>query len=285
MSALTVAPVRQQSPAAELVRVTPELAEKWLGKNTRNRNLRSTKVRTYAGDIAAGDWLVTGDGPKFDHTGRLINGQHFLSAVIASGQTVDTFVFYGLHPDAQLVMDTGAKRSSADALKFRGVEGCNLNVLAAASRIAILWEEGAYRRSGQSSYAREVTHTETLTWVEENTDAIDATAAADNLRRSLPIPPSVLAFAYLMTSRLDADDASRFFADAANMRTTGKGDPVYTMLRRYRSAEDRNESLAPPQHLFLIFRSWNAYRAGEPLFQLKVGTAGAQGAIGMVEPA
>ena len=286
MTALSITndPRSLSTPYAELTEITPHLAERWLGKNTRNRNLRMRKVNTYASDIASGDWLITGDGPKFDHTGRLINGQHFLMAVIESGVPVVTFVFWGLHPDAQLVMDTGAKRSAADALKFSGLDSANVNVMSACARIGVLWDEGAYRYSGQSSFAREVTNTEIIDWVRANPDSNNAASAADALRKTLPMPPSVLAFTYLLTSRLDTDDAAAFFSDAANMRTRGKGDPIYTLLRRYRTAEERKEKFATAQHIFLLFRTWNAYRAGESLYALKMGLAGSAGSPIKIAP-
>src|SRR5699024_760867 len=120
MNALRIAGYRPRSsvePYAEVVEITPQLAEEWLGRNSANRNLRSPKVATYAGAIERGEWVVTGDGPKFDVNERLINGQHTLNAVIRSGRPVTSFVFWNLPVNAQVVMDTGAKRSAADALK------------------------------------------------------------------------------------------------------------------------------------------------------------------------
>lgn len=272
------------NPRAELMVVTPELAEKWLGRNLRNRNLRIRHYKAMASDILADKWLITGDGPKFDWTGRLINGQHFLHAVITSGKPVKTFVFFDLHPDAQLVMDTPAKRSPSDALKFSGVTGCNTVVLAAIASIGIEWDSGAFRRSRQTS-SREITNSEVMEWVENNGDAIDAAVVAERLRKYIPAPPSVLGFSYLQFSRLDADEADEFFADIADMRGGGRGDPIYTLLNRYRNAAQQKQSVQRSQHLFYMFRVWNARRAGEPLYQLKTGTAGsAGGAIAIPEP-
>lgn len=264
-----------EKPYAELVRITPELAESWLTKNIGNRNSRDPKVRTYAGMMEGDNWIVTGDGPKFDTSGRLINGQHTLQAVVMSRKAVWSFVFWNLNPDAQLVMDMGAKRTIADALKFSGVSGCNLNTLAATARIAICWDEGFYRKSGQSSKTREVTSLETIEWCYGNPDAIVSVSTADLLRRSIRVPPSVLAFAHLLFSRIDTDEANRFFALCSNFQTSGKGDPIYTMLRRYQNADQAREKIDIAQHLFLIFRTWNAWRKGETLFQLKTGSVSA----------
>ena len=271
-------------PTAELMLVTPELAEKWLGRNTNNRNIRDRKVNTYAAAMSSDDWIITGDGPKFDRTGRLINGQHTLLAVISSNASAWMFVFRNMPSDAQFVMDTGSKRSVADALKFAGITGCNLITLAAASRIGILWDEGHFARSSQSSFAREVTSLETIEWISANKDAIDACVQADLYRKRVPVPSSILGFAVMLTTRVDAEASLTFFADIAHMRTNGQGDPIYTMLRRYRFISEQKEKMSPARHLFYIFRTWNAWRDGDPLFQLKTGDAGAAGAIKIPEP-
>lgn len=289
MPALSVKQLAPQ-PTAELVHVTPEMAVAWLNKNTKNRTLRERKVSTYAAQMYSGDWMVTGDGPKFDVNGRLINGQHTLKAVVDSGQTVPMFVFHNMHPDSQLVMDTGAKRTVADALKFAGIKGANLNILAAAVRIGILWEEGWYRRSGQASNAaREVTSLETLEWLESNKDAIAAAHTADLLRKAIPMPPSVIGFAVMKLSRIDSEQTAKFFSLLANFQTQGRGDPIFTMIRRYQGAKDSREKLATAQHLFITFRTWNAWRAGESLYQLKMGNVSTNAgrglsAIGIPEP-
>lgn len=272
MTAISINTPQLAGPRAELTDVTPEMATEWLAHNKRNRHLRETKVRTYASAMDADDWMVTGDGPKFTPDGRLINGQHTLEAVVASGKTVRMFVFYNMPDESQLVMDMGAKRTVADALKFAGVSGCSLVVLAAAARVGILWEEGFFKHSGQSGSAREVTSLETIEWVEQNPDAISAVSNADLLRKSLPIPSSALAFANMTLSRIDAAKTAHFFSLAASFQTSGKGDPIYTMLRRYQNAAASGEKFRTPQHLFLIFRTWNAWVQREPLFQLKMGT-------------
>lgn len=270
------------TPTAELITVTPELAEKMLGKNLRNRNLRPTKVGTLASTIRSGDWMVTGEGIKFDTTGRLIDGQHRLSAIIEADESVDMFVFRDLNPDVQMVIDTGAKRSAADALKFAGVPG-ESNVLAAMARIAVVWNEGGYQRAGASSFRREVTNTEVVEWVLENPAAADAIPMARAVS-GLGAPISTVSFAAMLLIDVEPEDAARFFSDIANLRTRGKGDPIYTLLKRYELARAGKENLSAPQHLFYIFRAWNAFRKGEDLHQMKTGAAGANGAIKIQMP-
>ena len=45
------------SPTVEIVDVTPQLAETWLSRNPKNRNLRGQVIASYARDMAAGNWM------------------------------------------------------------------------------------------------------------------------------------------------------------------------------------------------------------------------------------
>jgi len=269
-------------PSAELVEVTPHLARKWLRHNVGNRAMKDRKTSLYARDMAAGDWLVTGDGPKFDTGGRLINGQHTLEAVIAADVPVSMFVFAGMDRDAQKVMDTGVKRSAADALKMEGITGCRLTTLAAVSRIALGWDDGAYSNTTQSRRIDEVSNSQAIEWVYENPDAIAAVQKSSLMASLLP-PASIVAFSYLMLSRVDSEDADEFFAAIINLRTAGQGDPIAALIKRHQGSIKRGEKLSHHQHLGLLFRTWNAWRAGATLTHLKTGMTGGV-AIRIPEP-
>ena len=93
---MSAAPLAQIKPTTriELVNVTPELAEFWLTQNSANRNVRREVWKAYARDMAAGAWKVTAETIKMSPAGRLLDGQHRLQAVVASGVTVPMFVAY-----------------------------------------------------------------------------------------------------------------------------------------------------------------------------------------------
>ncbi|MEV1295166.1 hypothetical protein [Pseudonocardia sp. NPDC049635] len=127
-------------PRVETRDVDPELAKEWLGQNIRNRPVKWRKVDQYARDIAAGRWQLTGDAIRFDTTGKLIDGQNRLHAVIQADTPIRTFVMWNLDPDAQDAMDSGAARTAGDVLTMTGVP--NGQAVAAAARIAMALEVG-----------------------------------------------------------------------------------------------------------------------------------------------
>lgn len=104
------------TPRVELVNVTPSMAEEFLKKNTGNRTIRESRVRTYTELMRRGEWTFSNDGIGFFDDGTLANGQHRLLAIIRSGETVPMTIFYGLPKTPY--MDTGLARTQIDNIKM-----------------------------------------------------------------------------------------------------------------------------------------------------------------------
>ena len=118
-----------EGPYTIIVAVTPEIAERWLKKNILNRATRRQVENKYARDMAAGNWQLNGESIKWSSDQTLLDGQHRLRAIVKAGVTVRTFVTFNLPPQAQQVMDSGAKRTSSDVL---GLSGFKYSALLAA---------------------------------------------------------------------------------------------------------------------------------------------------------
>lgn len=253
-------------PQVQWINVSPELAAEWLAEwNTQNRNKRPAHVTRLARDIENGKFLVTGDTIKFDYNGRLIDGQHRLSAIVKAGRGAWMLVVTELDPDVQTVIDAGAKRSGGDALKFKGLGG-HYTVISAAARIGISRDTGKLVLASDRASATP-TNPEIIEWVSENMDIIEAAALADGYRRSIPARPAVLAYAALILRRIDPEQAEEFFDAIQYMRTDGKGDPRLT-LSKFLSASQEGKGHPETQighGLFAIIHAWNAWRAGEKL--------------------
>jgi len=99
--------------------MTPELAAQMLSKNERNRPIRKTTVQAYAADMAAGRWEQTHQAIAVDAHGKLLDGQHRLSAVIVA-QWSGTMLLatYGKSEETmQLPVDRGVRRTAFDVLQ------------------------------------------------------------------------------------------------------------------------------------------------------------------------
>lgn len=99
--------------------ITPEVAADMLTRNDGNRPLRPRTWQGYAKDMLAGKWRQTHEAIAVTASGRLINGQHRLTAVVHSGmsQLFWVAVYDSAETAMDLPIDFGARRTISDILK------------------------------------------------------------------------------------------------------------------------------------------------------------------------
>ena len=249
-------------PAASVIDVDPATATRWLARNEKNRHVRKPMVSAYARDMAAGDWQFTGEAIKFDRDGNLIDGQHRLNAVVRSGATVRMLVVRDLAPEAQSVLDTGAKRSASDALSLTG--HAHSHGLAAVTRMCILLDRGAEHGV--------VTHSEIASYIDAHPDLPAAVSKQSKYAAHLDLTPRVISYLCLTFARVDQDACEQFFDSLANNQTNGPGDPRNTMIRKLSEARRRGERVTPVEQIHIVTRAWNAWREGRQLRLIKFVT-------------
>ena len=103
---------------AYIVNVTPELARNWLNRNFFNRPVTSEIVQLYIQQIENGLWHLTHQGVAFTEQGVLLDGQHRLAAVVATGVTVPMAVFANEPEENYEFIDCGRRRSELDMLRL-----------------------------------------------------------------------------------------------------------------------------------------------------------------------
>lgn len=108
--------------------VTPQVAKEFLSKNTDNRHQRGWWVSCLAKAIKRGDWIPTHQGVAFSKSGKLIDGQHRLEAIVESNMPVEMLVVTDVRDDAYKVLDNGIKRTLADltGINVRTTEVCRI---------------------------------------------------------------------------------------------------------------------------------------------------------------
>lgn len=245
---------------AEIIKVTPAIAEKMLGKNVRNRHLSARVVERYRRAMVRGEWLVTGEAIKFAANGDLLDGQHRLAAIIESGRTVPVMVVKGLPSVTQDVMDTGRARGVADQLGIAGYP--NPASLAAAARLVITYERG------ELASDRPVSTPETLDMVRGNTLLAHAASRGAPIRKGCDLRPSVAAMTLYELMKVNDVKAQEFFerlTDGANLPT---GSPILALRARLRALRDERTYLPNEALASLVFRTWNAWRSGRKLSSL-----------------
>lgn len=252
--------------------VTPEIATLWLSRNTANRPVRDARVLAFARDMANGDWPYTGEAIKFDTEGNLIDGQHRLFAIIEANVTVKLLVLFGLDRSAQQYLDAGIKRTVADALTFRGE--INTSLLASCARVGIQADHNNW------NHKNTLTTAEVIDWITNHPDIRRHVHIVGSASAKIDISPTVFTYASWRLSQISPAEAAAFVSDVIDMRSLGAGDPINTLLQRFRSARKGREKLDHRTQLLFVYRTWNALRTGTRLQQLKVPA----GSWALIEP-
>ena len=97
-------------------KITPAIAERYLKHNYGNRAIKPTWVAHLTTLILTGFWLLHPHGIVFTKSGRLVDGQHRLYAIIQAGCAAWMVVCRNAADEVYPVLDTGAKRSLADSM-------------------------------------------------------------------------------------------------------------------------------------------------------------------------
>lgn len=108
-----------KKPRLSVMAVTQDKALEWLEHaNVVNRRISQTYIDKLIRDMRVGEYHFTGDGPKFDTNGVLIDGQHRLLAIAQSGLEVEMPVWFDLDPNVRAVIDTNRTRDLVASMLF-----------------------------------------------------------------------------------------------------------------------------------------------------------------------
>lgn len=252
------------------INVTAVTAAAWLKSNKRNRPISETVVQRYRADIVAGRWVYTADPIRFSDEGKLLDGQHRLTALsTVPGAVLPMLVITGLPDDTQLFMDQGRKRTAGGQLALLGV--LNSNNVAAASKLYLIWHRGLMFKDNK--VAQLITAPQIQEWVAANDDLVRIGNENHKQIISNDGPPSVALTAFYKFTEIDPDDAAMFFRALATGIGLAEGSPILALDRRLRRLRRDGLKMSTRDHLALFIQAWNAFRTGKRMtkFQRPVG--------------
>lgn len=265
--------------------ITPELAEFYLSKlpnsqsKIQQRSQSSGLIDRYAGDMASEQWLFIADVIRFNTLGELVDGQHRLRSIIQSGTSEFQLVARGLEPESFAVFDTGRARSFTDALRSLGV--ANVSMAAGTTRRVFHWRRGNY---GVANVAR-VPNPQFLgvpaspgklleTFQELRPEIQQAGRRGGALKQQFATKtaaPGVVAFIYLLFSRLDLERCEAFFHELQiGPAQVGPEYPI-AVLRDRLMRQPRVGEQASPDWVWIHFfiTTWNKWYEAKSMGPLK----------------
>lgn len=254
-----VRPEIAEPPEGRTELVTPRTASEMLKGNGINRRLRPPVVAAYARDMAAGDWLETGEPIILSDEGRLLDGQHRLNAVIKSGANVRMLIVRGVSDDAMRRIDTGKGRSVSTGIGLANPGLRNVSNVTAAARLVIAVRNGLFGGNGK---VREITASEIEGFILCNPRLVEIASMSGNAARNAFLSPAQVAAALFMFSEVSEVAMMEFYRHFSTGEDIREGDPIHTLRARAVKSKVDRLSVTPEQWMSMLFRTWNAWRLG-----------------------
>lgn len=216
--------------------LNPAKAAALLAKNvSNNRAIVKARVEQLAQEMKDGRFLTTPEGIMIDTEGRLIDGQHRLSAIVLSGCTVKMVVWRNVPFNVMEAVNIGQTRTLADVLTVTdnlGVEGAAKVAVARAGGVTLIFKpEHHTKKLAVSQYEWVRDHYgEDLEWSLKNYPLNGGASTASTTTRRFR---SVMPMGALIIAHKKYPEETEAFAHKADkgLELT-ETDPAYA-LRRY----------------------------------------------------
>ena len=254
-----------------LEEITPQAAAELLANQVGNRRIKLEKVAEWTADMKAGHWQPIPQPIMIDPDGRLIDGQHRLTAVVRSQSTVLMWVARNVPGQMRRYVDGGVVRTAGDVLRMD--HGVTNQVAAQASVKLVV----GYQRmpnvvwSGASRVGKQPIIDEYLT----DPDTYQQAVSCGNLARKsigsgLWLTGTTYAALYVLVHRYSAtpdlwDEWHRGLSTGAGLPS---GDPRLSL----RSSRRVGPTYSAGQFgLMACIKAWNAYVGGRDVLAMRVG--------------
>ncbi len=244
------------APPAFATEITPDMATKWLEKNTMNRTIRQSSVDTYASIMKRKQWKLNGHTIIISDTGDVLDGQHRLSACFDSGASFESYIIIGMTKEVFDTLDQGKRRSGADALhihnKMHGIEGKYDAAVIAGVMTCLEYKLGIWK----SRHSHVITNHDKLDFIEKNPSITEWVKKARSKKKDWVNRHSsgIGAVAFLGSKKFPMK-AETFVAGFM----TGNDLPDDSPIRELRRRVSTETKMIKWDRLKLIIYAWNLH--------------------------
>jgi hypothetical protein len=229
----------------EVVSVTPAMAKSLLGGNDKNRNLVDQRIGAMASQMKAGLWRLNGETIIVGSSGRLLDGQHRLAAVIVANVDVTMLIARGAPDDVFDTIDVGRTRKTSDILGMAGVRH-RFEVGASASNLYKMMVGTPSQVAIPPSYCIEIAN------LFPSIDGwADRFKHGKAIRQIIGAGTIIPILAYLSDIAERPELAAILFDGLATGQNLSSGDPVLALRNRL-------ISLKAGKHVMNVMNCWGA---------------------------
>ena len=249
-----------------VIMVSSKMAAHWLEKyKGPNRRISDNQVFKFQADMESGRWHFEGAPIKISKTGKLLDGQHRLTALANAIPEMELpfVVIRGLDDDSQLYMDQGQVRTVGQQLALRGI--VNSSVYAAAGKLYLDWTRGRLFKSTTRGCTSKPEITE---WVLGNQPLLAKLSDTDF--QKIDAPTSVVGAFSLAVLQVSPARAHRFLRQLHACTGLQEGDPILALDRRLRNIRKSGVRVSQREYLAYFIKAWNAWVMGDRLQKLQL---------------
>lgn len=221
--------------------ISPADAERMLANNYEaNRRINARHVAALASDMSAGRFISENSQTiTVTESGRLLDGQHRLAAIVRSGVTLDFLVAVARDDEAERIfgtLDAGRMRTANQFVTLPSAH----NVVATAKMALAIERGSAPLASTMNGKMDSIGHSdglfasrvELLEYIDENADAlVDAVRIGSRMRENIGCGSIALYASFIRFVRwLEADDLLDIFID--DVCALVPSQPIVSALKR-----------------------------------------------------
>ncbi len=249
----------------EITMLTVEKAQSLVDTQTdQQRKLSEPHVARYSDASKRGLWKFDGTPIRVDWFGRMLDGNHRCHMVIRTKKPEKVLIIYGLDPDVFQVLDSGKRRTLADAFRSRSED--YYTVLASAITLLYSYENG-HIPSGHGPSGGRVLQTE---------DAIKLLEKHPNMRMSIKkimpvrsvLQESAAGFLHYLFCKKSTSQADEFFEKLASGEGFKKKDPIRVLRDRLLFNKTEANKMTRGCKIALTIKAWNVFRVRGTLTKL-----------------
>lgn len=239
--------------------VTPEIARALLDKNVNNRHLSSRRVDALVKVMQRGEWQYNGDTIRISKSGRLLDGQHRLSAIEQSGMPQKYIIVDNLDDEAFTTIDIGSARTASQMLGILGEK--NTASLASISKMVLMTEKEGKPIHGSPD--KQVTHSQIVDFADNNEDIVQSALFAARKWPRKYMGPSVSGYCYHMFGRVSPKLRDAFMEELVSGEFSYQDSPVRyirDLLIEERGGVLKRDS---SRRIALLFKAFRFFKDGK----------------------
>lgn len=258
----------QSSIEAGVAEITPELAKEILSNhNQGNRPLKKDHVKLLTNALKNGEWMLNGETIAFSSSGRLLDGQHRLTACVNSGRSFRTVVIRGIDDEAAFgTIDIGKPRNVSDVMNFQGLPKAPLfSAITKQHKAWIETEDKTKFNLDRRQYTERSIALHGKQYVSTILPAFEVT-------RKLGRKSAAIGFAALLILETATDDGEEFFAELESIwNEECLPDPRSPSFILYNWLIEEEHIFRPNKMTMLAaltIKAFNTYVTKEPIKKL-----------------